>query len=69
MKNLAFSIEDNTLIIKIDLSQDHGLSRSGRSRIVSTSGGNLRLFDTNGFRNEKLNFTLSREIDKDKGRS
>jgi len=38
------------------------LSKSGRSRIVSTTGGNLRLFDENGFRSEKINMTISKEI-------
>ncbi len=69
MKNLLFTIEGDILTLSIDLSKDFGLSRSGRSRIVSTSGGNLRLYDSSGYRPEKLNFTLSREIPKDKDRS
>jgi hypothetical protein len=62
MENFKFLIKDNLLSITIDLAHDCGFSKSGRSRIVSTTGGNLRLFDENGFRSEKINMTISKEI-------
>jgi hypothetical protein len=67
MKNFQFSIQDNVLTITVDLKKSFGLSKSGRSVIVSCTDGNVRLFDENGFRPEKCNLTISKEpIDKAK---
>jgi len=60
MKNFAFQIVGHVLTITVDLSKEHGLSKSGRSVIVSSSEGNLRLFDQNGFRPEIINMTLTK---------
>ena len=39
-KNIEARIEKNKLILEIDLSQDFGLSSSGKSRIIASSEGN-----------------------------
>jgi hypothetical protein len=58
MKNMDISIMDDILTIRIDLTQEHGASRAGRSTVIASSGGNLRLFDANGFREEILNMSV-----------
>ena len=37
--DIKFTIEEGTLVLRIPLSQDHGLSGSGKSTIVASSGG------------------------------
>ncbi len=61
MKNFQFLIKDDVLTISVDLKQSFGLSKSGRSVIVSCTDGNLRLYDQSGFRPEKINMTISKE--------
>ena len=60
MKNLYISINENVLTIRVDLTQEHGSSKRGVSTIIASSAGNLRLCDTNGFREEILNMTISK---------
>jgi len=60
VKNFRFEIQNNELIIRVRLDQEHGVSKSGRSVIVSSSEGNLRLFDQNGFRPEIINMTVTK---------
>jgi hypothetical protein len=60
VKNLDIKIEGNTLIIRVNLEEEHGNSKRGVSTIIASSGGNLRLFDASGFRSEILNCTVSR---------
>jgi hypothetical protein len=60
MTNLDINIEGNLLIIKVNLDEEHGNSQRGVSTIIASSGGNLRLFDKNGFRSELLNMTVTR---------
>jgi hypothetical protein len=58
--NLQINIEGDTLTIVVNLAEEHGDSKRGVSTIIASSGGNLRLFDANGFREEILNMTVSR---------
>ncbi len=61
MTNLDLSIDGNILVIKVDLTQEHGLSGSGRSVIIATSHGNLPLYDPErGYLREVLNMTVCR---------
>lgn len=39
MKNVSFSIDKGILSIKVDLSQTHGPSKSGKSVVVATTSG------------------------------
>lgn len=43
--NLEVSIEGDQLTIKIDLSKSIGLSKSGKSRLIASTGGNRPLPD------------------------
>lgn len=41
--NVDMRVDGHTLTIVVDLSRDLGPSKSGRSRIIATTAGNLRL--------------------------
>jgi len=45
MKNVEMSVEGKILTIKIDLTQDFGESKSGKSFTVATTGGNQSVPD------------------------
>ena len=50
-KNLEMFIEGNTLTMRIDLTKDFGLSPSGKTYCVASSGGNAKLFNIPGGEN------------------
>jgi hypothetical protein len=61
MKNFKFSIDENQILrIEVDLKKECGLSKSGQSVVISSSGGFLKLIDSNGYRNEKVNCSVTR---------
>jgi hypothetical protein len=41
MKNVQATIEGKTLVIRVDLTQNHGKSKSGKTQIVASTGGNV----------------------------
>jgi len=41
MKNVQMSVEDNKLVIVVDLSQQFGLSSSGKSVTIASTEGNV----------------------------
>ena len=41
MQNVAFEVEGDQLVIRIDLSQELGESSSGKSVVIATTGGNV----------------------------
>ena len=41
MKNVEMTLKGDILRIEIDLTQDHGLSKSGKTTIVASTGGNV----------------------------
>ena len=46
MKNVSLEVEGNILTIKVDLSKDFGpskTSKSGKTRIIATTGGNVEV--------------------------
>ena len=43
MKNVEMTVEGNTLIIKVDLTQDFGPSSSGKTIIIATTAGNVSI--------------------------
>jgi hypothetical protein len=65
VKNFAFQIQGDVLTVTIDLSEAHGPSKSGRSTIVSSTEGNVLLFDEQGFREEIVNCNVTRKIPKE----
>lgn len=49
MKNVEMNVtKDNKLVISVDLSQEHGLSGSGKSIIIGSSEGNAKVTDKMG---------------------
>jgi hypothetical protein len=65
MKNFKFEITGDELVIRINLSEEHGLSKSGRSQVVSSTEGNVPLFDGNGYRPEIINCNVTRRVPKE----
>ncbi len=45
MKNVDIKIEGNKAIITVDLSKDYGPSKSGKTRIIASTEGNVSLPD------------------------
>ena len=43
MYNVEFEVEGDQLIIRVDLSQELGVSSSGKSVIIATTGGNVEV--------------------------
>ena len=43
MKNVSLEVEGNILKIKVDLSKDFGPSKSGKTRIIATTAGNIAI--------------------------
>jgi hypothetical protein len=41
MQNVEFELEGDQLIIRVDLSQELGVSSSGKSVIIASTGGNV----------------------------
>lgn len=41
MTNVEMRVDGNKLIITADLSKDHGPSKSGKTTIIATTGGNV----------------------------
>lgn len=46
MKNAALKVDGNKLTITVDLSKDHGPSKSGKTIIIATSSGNQKIDGT-----------------------
>jgi hypothetical protein len=43
VKNITMKVEGNTLTITVDLSKDLGPSKSGKTRIIATTAGNISI--------------------------
>ena len=41
MENVQFQVQGNHLVITVDLGQELGVSSSGKSVIIATTGGNV----------------------------
>ncbi len=54
MKNVDMSLVGNILTIKVDLAKDFGLSASGKTVIIATTGGNVPITD----REEKIGLNI-----------
>ncbi len=55
MKNVNMTRTGNKLVIEVDLSQDFGKSKSGKSTIVASTDGNI---DVPGFEGGKIGFNI-----------
>jgi hypothetical protein len=58
MKNVEFSVQSETLTIKVDLSKEFGPSKSGKTIIVASTEGNK----TVSGRNEKVGLNVYKEL-------
>jgi hypothetical protein len=43
MKNVAMSLKGTVLTIVVDLAQKNGTSKSGKSTLIASSGGNVTI--------------------------
>ncbi len=58
-KNVVMDTQGDILTITVDLSQDHGPSKSGKTIIVASTEGNQRVYD----REERIGLNVYRKID------
>ena len=67
MRNCEMQVEKGQiLVIRVDLSQDHGASNSKRSTIIGSTEGNLPVHDGKGFvENTFVNCTVFRRRSKE----
>lgn len=42
-KNVEVTVKGNTLTIVVDLAEDQGISKSGKSQIIATTSGNAAI--------------------------
>lgn len=54
MKNIEMKVKNHKLTIEIDLSRDHGESKSGKTIIIASTGGNQSVPD-----NEKIKIGIN----------
>ena len=43
MKNVKFDVKGKTLTISVDLSQENGMSKSGKTKTIASTLGNVPL--------------------------
>ena len=43
MMNVEYKITGNKLTIEVDLSKEHGSSKSGKTTVIASTQGNVRL--------------------------
>ena len=43
MKNMIMEVKDNKLTITIDLTEEQGMSKSGKSMVIATTSGNVSI--------------------------
>jgi len=53
MKGISASVQNGVLILHITLAQNNGLSKSGRSRLIATTEGNVRLDEISGLKKHR----------------
>lgn len=55
MKNVEMKVDGNILTITVDISQDHGPSKSGKTTVIASTLGNVSLTTPN----EKIKIGLN----------
>ena len=48
MKNVETRVNGDSLVITVDLSQENGLSKSGKTTIIASTEGNIKLEHSSG---------------------
>jgi len=49
MQNIVVKVDKNVMTIVVKLDQDLGPSKSGKTRLIATSAGNVRVEGTDAF--------------------
>lgn len=57
MKNIKMKIEGHILHIEVDMAQEVGLSSSGKSMLIATTGGGVSINQT-PYSDEKVNISV-----------
>ena len=60
MTNLKCTIKGNILTMEVDLSQEFGLSKSGKNTIIATTSGNA---DLEGVEGVKIGLNIYKPVD------
>lgn len=47
-KNVSAKVDGNKMIIEIDLTQDHGMSASGKTHVIASTCGNVKIDSPQG---------------------
>jgi hypothetical protein len=55
-KNVTYDVKDSKLVITVDLKQDNGKSKSGKTIMIATTNGNTRI---TGPKDEEVIFGLN----------
>jgi hypothetical protein len=62
MKNMTMHVNGNKLVIEVDLSQDLGPSKSGKTVLIASSEGKRRLPRSRGRQGRAERLPLPREV-------
>ncbi len=65
MRNIEMRIDDSILTVTVDLSQNHGLSRSGKSYTIACTDGNVPLIKDGVYRDEIINLVVFKKRPQD----
>lgn len=58
LRNIKIDIQEQLLTVTVDLKQNHGLSRSGKSYTIACSDGNVPLIQDGIYRDEIINLVV-----------
>ena len=50
MQNIEMSVDGNILTVKIDISKRYGASKSGKTIIIASTGGNVPIPERNSIK-------------------
>lgn len=50
MQNIEMSVDGNILTVKIDISKRYGASKSGKTIIIASTGGNVPIPESNSIK-------------------
>ena len=65
MKNIRLEIDGDDLVIRLDLRQDHGPSRSGKTLVVGTTSGSIPVLLPGAPPGLTANVTIYRDFPRD----
>ena len=65
MHNVQMTVKGDILIIRVDLTAEGQVSRSLKSLVIASTGGNQPLIDAKGYRPERINLSVSKPLPKE----